>query len=165
MPFNGLGMTPGAAPSGSPVAMVRRVRVLQVDGDQRPGARIDDVQLAAVDQNALRAAQFGGHGVHAGSGEPHHPPGTRFRHQPAAVGRGHHADRVIQTRGDHLDVPVPDRQHPSRPEFGDRDGVIAGDRHAIQLIESVCQHLAFATGRSVPRHLTARSGHDEFAGS
>ena len=154
-----------AAPSGSPVAMVCRVPSSRSTATNalapasttynwRPSTRMpcgrpnSAATVCTPDPVSLTTR-----------------PAPASDDQPAAVGRGHHANRVIQTRGDHLDVPVPDRQHPSRPEFGDRDGVVAGDRHAVQLIESVCQHLAFATGRSVPRHLTARGGHDEFAGS
>ena len=96
MPFSGLGMTPGGAPTGNPEAMVRRGAVLQIDGDQRLGAGVDDIQLPSVDQNALRTVQFGGHGVDAGSGELDHPAGARLRDQPAAVGSDRHADRIMQ---------------------------------------------------------------------
>ena len=54
MPFSGLGTTPGGAPSGKPEAMVCRACVVQVDGDQRLGAGVDDIQLPPAHQNALR---------------------------------------------------------------------------------------------------------------
>ena len=58
MPFSGLGTTPGAAPSGNPDGDGVPRRVLQIHGDQRLGAGVDDVQLPPVDQNALRAARI-----------------------------------------------------------------------------------------------------------
>src|SRR5262249_39741687 len=37
------------------------------------------------------------------------------------------------------------------------------DRHAIQLVETLCQHVGFADGRPIARHLPARRSYDELA--
>ena len=96
MPFSGLGMTPGGSADRQPGRDGASGAVLQIDGDQRLGARVDDIQLPSVDENALRTIQFGNHGVDAGSGELDDPAGARFRDQPAAVGSDRHANRIIQ---------------------------------------------------------------------
>ena len=86
MPFSGLGTTPGGGADRQPGRDGVRVPVLQIHGDQRLGAGVDDIQLPPVDQNALRAAQFGRHRLHAGSGELDHPPAPASETSQAAVG-------------------------------------------------------------------------------
>ena len=65
--------------------------------------------------------------------------------------------------GQHLDCARPDRQHAPRAELRDHDRPAARDRHAVELVEPVGEHLALAVAGPVERDLAARGGDHEAA--
>ena len=117
--------------------MVCRLARRQVDGDERFGVNVDDVEHPVEDENAVRATQFVHHRLRRHPVERDDTTGARLRHQHGAVGGDGDADRGVQTRREDLDMTGPGRAHPAGALLDEDHIATGGDRHTVELVETV----------------------------
>ncbi len=136
----------------------------QVDRDHLLGAGVDDVEHAVAQQRCPAGAAV--RRRRSRSDPPTRTtrpaPDSATRHAPSGADR--HADRFAQPGRQHLDGARPQRHAPVRCPVRRTPHPPGADRDTVELVESVCQHLAFARRRPVAGDLATRGRHDELAG-
>ena len=80
--------------------------------------------------------------------------GARLGHQHGAVGGDGNADRGVQTRRQDLEETGPGRQHPAGALLDEHHIATGGDRHTVELVETLCDDVAFTAVGPEPRDLT-----------
>ena len=134
--------------------------------DQLLGARIDDIEQATADEDALRA--FANHPETVSVRPPDslttRPPADSETKQvpsrPTATPEG-----WLRPRGEYFDIAWLNRQHAARPLLGDDHSSSGSNRHTVELIESAGEHFAFLLRGPIARDDAVSGGDDELARS